>query len=53
MHKYLVALPCFPRTKGFNSRTRLVSAKDKDEARIIVRHLEPESNIGDVKKVYY
>ncbi len=52
-NKYLVALPAFPREKGFNHRTILVSAKDEDEARVIVHRLKPHDNIGDIKKVDY
>lgn len=51
--KYLVALPAFRGSKGFNHQTILVSAKDEDDARDIARHLKPHSNIGDIKKVDY
>lgn len=47
--KYLVALPIFPGRKGFNHPTILVSAKDENDARALVRHLKPQSNIGDIK----
>jgi hypothetical protein len=49
--KYLIALPCFPTSKGFNHRTILVSAADKYDAIILVRHLLPGENIGEVKEV--
>jgi hypothetical protein len=51
--KYLVALPAFRGAKGFNHQTILLSAKDEDDAKDIVRHLKPHSNIGDIKKVNY
>ena len=51
--KYLVALPAFPKDKGFCHRTVLVSAIDKDEAEIIARYLKPHDNIGDIKEVNY
>jgi hypothetical protein len=53
MHKYLIALPCFPGAKGFNHRTVLVSAKDVNDAAAIARHLRPHDNIGDIKQVNY
>ena len=52
-NKYLVALPSFRGAKGFNHQTVLVYAKDKDDAWDIARHLKPNSNIGDIKKVNY
>ena len=51
--KYVVALPCFPESKGFNHQTILVSATDKNDARVIVRRLHPGVNIGDIKEVTY
>ena len=51
--KYLIALPCYYKSKGFNHQTILVSAKDEKEAYIIARHLKPYSNLGDIKKVNY
>ncbi len=48
--KYLVALPCFPNEKGFNHRTILVRAKDKNDCIALVRHLRPHDNIGDIKE---
>ena len=52
-NKYLVALTSFPNEKGFNHQTVLVSAKDENEARVIAKHLKPNHNIGDIKKVDY
>ena len=52
-YKFLVALPCFPRSRGFNHRTILVSATDENDVFSIVRHLRPNDNIGDIKKVSY
>ena len=49
MNKYLVALLCFPGSKGFNHRTILVSATDKNDAISLVRHLRPNDNIGSIK----
>ena len=51
MKQYLAALPCFPYSKGFNHRTILVSAKDKNDAIALIRHLKPNDNIGDIKEV--
>lgn len=51
--KFLVALPCFPRSKGFNHRTILVSGIDENDAIQLVRHLKPNDNIGDIKEVNY
>ena len=53
MEKYLIALPCFPYSKGFNHETILIMAKDKRDAVDIARHLRPGCNIGDIKKVNY
>lgn len=52
-NKYLVALPAFPNSKGFNHQTILVSATKETDAIDLVRHLRPKSNIGDIKKVDY
>ena len=49
--QYLAALPCFPNSKGFNHRTILVSAININEARVLVRHLRPNDNIGEIKEV--
>jgi hypothetical protein len=51
--KYLVALPCFKGSKGFNHRTILVAAKDERDAVALVRHLKPHDNVGDIKQVNY
>jgi hypothetical protein len=60
--KYLIALPSFPNafndhydydSKGFNHRTVLVSATDKNDAASLARHLRPGENIGDIKEVNY
>ena len=53
MPKYLVALPCFPNSKGFNHRTVLVSAKNLQDCYSLVKHLRPNDNIGEVKEVRY
>jgi len=47
--RYLVALPCFPGSKGFCHRTILVSATDEQDCIALVRHLRPNDNIGDIK----
>lgn len=52
-NKYLIALPAFRGAKGFNHQTILVSGTDEDDARDIAKHLKPNSNIGDIKKVDY
>lgn len=52
-YKYLVALPSFAGSRGFNHPTILVRAKDETDARAVVRHLRPNTNIGDIKKVDY
>ena len=49
--KYLVALPHFRGAKGFNHRTVLVSATDKEDALDFARHLKPNDNIGEIKEV--
>ncbi len=51
--KYLVALPTFKGDKGFNHQTILVSAKNLNDCVSLVRHLRPNSNIGDIQKVNY
>lgn len=51
--KYLVALPTFPNSNGFCHRTILVSAKNKNDARVLAGLLRPKDNIGDIKKVDY
>jgi len=48
--KYLVALPCFPFSKGFNHQTVLVSAISISDAIDLVRHWY---NIGEIKQVFY
>lgn len=53
MSNYLIALPSFQNQKGFNCQTILVSAKDERVAVSIARHLRPQTNIGDIKKVNY
>lgn len=50
---YLVALPTFKGSKGFNHQTILVSAKDMNDAVKLVRHLKPCYYIGDIKQVNY
>lgn len=51
--KFLIALPTFPNSKGFNHRTILVSGKDEDDAIDLAKHLRPNCNIGDIKEVSY
>lgn len=51
--QFLVALPIFHGSRGFNHRTVLVSAKDRREAVAIVRHIRPNDNIGEIKQVNY
>lgn len=51
--KYLIALPCFPKDKGFCHQTVLVSAVDEQDAISLAMHLKPKHNIGDVKEVDY
>jgi hypothetical protein len=51
--KFLIALPTFPHDKGFNHRTILITAEDKQEAVSIAIKLRPNCNIGDVKEVKY
>lgn len=53
MYKYLIALPCFKGSKGFCHQTILISAKNEIEAIKIVKHLKPNSIIGDIKVVDY
>lgn len=51
--KFVVALPSFGCMKGFNCRTILVSAKDKNEAMSIACRLSGRQFCGDVKEVFY
>jgi hypothetical protein len=51
--KYLIALPIFRDSKGFNHPTILVSAKNENDAVAVARHLRPDSNIGEIKRVNY
>ena len=54
MTKYLIALPTFPKAKGFCHQTILVSAKDEDDAINLVYYLKGDNiNIGDIKEVDY
>lgn len=53
MNKYLVALPCFNGSKGFNHQTILVKAPNLNDAIAQVRYLKPYANIGDIKIVNY
>jgi hypothetical protein len=52
-NKYLIALPSFKNSKGFNHPTILVSAINENDAIEIVKHLKPHCNIGEIKKVNY
>lgn len=47
--EFLIALPCFPGSRGFNHRTILVKAIDLRDAISLVRHLRPHCNIGEVR----
>jgi hypothetical protein len=51
--KYLIALPSFPRDKGFCHPTILVSAVDEADAIDLARYLKPRANIGSIKEVNY
>ena len=51
--KYLIALPAFPKAKGFCHQTILVSAVDERDALSLAIHLKPKHNIGDIKEVFY
>jgi len=52
--KYLIALPCFPKAKGFCHQTILVSAIDIPNAINLVYHIKGNTvNIGDIKEVNY
>jgi hypothetical protein len=53
MNKYLIALPSFPFSKGFCHKTILVQANSIEEAVAIAKHLQPRSNVGDIKQVNY
>ena len=53
MNKYLIALPAFRGSQGFNHQTILVSAKDEWDAIALVYHLKGRVNIGDIKQVNY
>ena len=53
-NKYLIALPSFAGSKGFNHQTILVSAKNENDAMALVRHIKGDRvNIGDIKLVNY
>ena len=52
-NRYLVALPVLKKGEGFNHPTILVSARSKTEALLIVMHLRPGANIGDIVAVDY
>jgi len=53
--RFLIALPCFPNdTKSWNHQTILVSAKDRDDAIALAKHLRPDCrHIGRVEQVNY
>ena len=51
--KYLVALPTFKGSLGFNHRTILVSAKNLKDCVNLVKHLKPNDNIGEIKQVRF
>lgn len=53
MKKFLIALPCFPKDKGFCHQTILVSGVDQNDAIALAKHLRPHSNIGEIKEVNY
>ena len=58
--KFLIALPIFAGSKGFNHQTILVSAKNEEDA--VIRAIgildkaykgKKQINIGDIKRVKY
>lgn len=52
--KFLIALPTFRGDdKTWNHRTILLSAKDKNDAISLAKHLKPNCNIGRVEQVNY
>jgi len=51
--KFLVAMPTFRDSKGFNHPTVLVKAANEHEAAIITKQLYPNRHIGDIKQVGY
>jgi putative AlgH/UPF0301 family transcriptional regulator len=51
--KFLIALPSFPKDKGFNHRTILVLGYDENDAINLAVYLKPNDNIGEVKEVFY
>jgi hypothetical protein len=52
--KFLIALPCFAGdNKTWNHKTILLSAKDKNDAIALAKHLKPFANIGRVEEVNY
>lgn len=53
MKKYLIALPAFRHSKGFNHPTILVRAKNETEARTIALHVSVSIFLGDIKEVFY
>lgn len=54
MKKFLIALPSFKGSKGFNHPTILLSAENKTEAIKKALRIKGENiNIGDIKKVNY
>jgi len=48
--KFLIALPSFPQSKGFNHPTILVKSKNKQDAIALARYLKPGCNIGEIKE---
>ena len=50
--KFLVALPSFRGSKGFNHRTILVESTDEVDARALVNHLIQPRYIGEIKEVH-
>jgi len=52
--KFLIALPAFPKDKGFCHPTILISARDKQDAILkAIRIKGFRVNIGDIKEVSY
>jgi len=56
--KFLIALPIFAGSKGFNHKTILVSGRNKEDAviraiSILKRKGKSNINIGDIKRVNY
>jgi len=52
--RFLIALPVFPGdNKTWNHPTILVSAKNRNDAISLAKHLRPHCNIGRIEEVNY